>query len=92
LPISWDTRASLHRASVRQLAPGQYAILWTEEEWNGSLAGMLREWLSKPEAIQGLYTIIVRGDAGTGRFPSEAISRSLNSNGGNRLLSFPVSL
>jgi hypothetical protein len=67
LPISWDTRASLHRASVRQLAPGQYAILWTEEEWNGSLAGMLREWLSKPEAIQGLYTIIVRGDAGTGR-------------------------
>ena len=67
LPIAWDTRASLLRAGVRQLAPGQHAILWTDEVWDGSLATMLCEWLSKPETFQPLYTIFVQGDAGTRR-------------------------
>jgi hypothetical protein len=67
LPISWEVRASLHRAGVRQLAPSQHAILWTDEVWNGSLATMLCEWLSKPETLKPLYTIFVQGDAGTGR-------------------------
>ena len=67
LPISWDAKASLHRAGVRQLAPGQNAILWTDEVWEGSLAAMLCEWLSKPEVFQPLYTIFVQGDAGTRR-------------------------
>jgi hypothetical protein len=66
LPISW-VRASLHRAGVRQLAPGQHAILWTDEVWDGSLAAMLCEWLSKPETLKPLYTIFVQGDAGTTR-------------------------
>jgi hypothetical protein len=67
LSISWDARASLHRAGVRQLAPGQCAILWTDEVWDGSLATMLCEWLSKPEGFQPLYAIFVQGDAGTRR-------------------------
>jgi hypothetical protein len=67
VPIAWDTRASLHRAGVRQLAPGQHAVLWTDEFWDGSLAAMLCEWLSKPEALQPLYTIFVQGNAGTRR-------------------------
>jgi hypothetical protein len=67
LPISWDTRASLHRAGVRQLAPGQHAVVWTDEVWDGGLATMLCEWLSKPETFQPLYTIFVQGDAGTRR-------------------------
>jgi hypothetical protein len=67
LAICWDAKASLYRAGVKQLAPGQHAILWTDEAWDGSLATMLCEWLSKPEALQPLYTIFVRGDAGTSR-------------------------
>jgi hypothetical protein len=55
------------RAGVKQLAPGQHAILWTDEAWDSSLATMLCEWLSTPEALQPLYTIFVRGDAGTSR-------------------------
>ena len=41
--------------------------LWTDEVWDGSLATMLCEWLSKPETFQPLYTIFVQGDAGTRR-------------------------
>ena len=67
MPISWDAKASLYRAGVRQLAPGQHAILWTDEAWDGSLATMLCEWLSKPETFQSLYTIFVQGDANTRR-------------------------
>jgi hypothetical protein len=67
LPISWDAKASLYRAGVKQLAPGQHAILWTDEVWVGSLAAMLCEWLSKPEAFQPLYAIFMQGDAGTRR-------------------------
>ena len=51
----------------KQMAPGQHAILWTDEAWDGSLATMLCEWLSKPEAFQPLYTIFVQGEAGTRR-------------------------
>jgi hypothetical protein len=45
----------------------QHALLWTDEVWDGSLAAMLCEWLSKPEVFQPLYTIFVQGDAGTRR-------------------------
>lgn len=62
MPISWDAKASLHRTGVRQ-----HALLWTDEVWDGSLAAMLCEWLSKPEVFQPLYTIFVQGDAGTRR-------------------------
>jgi hypothetical protein len=41
--------------------------LWTDEVWDGSLATMLCEWLSKPETFQPLYTIFVQGSAGTRR-------------------------
>jgi hypothetical protein len=59
LPIPWDTQASLHKAGVRLLAPGQHAIFWTDEVWNGTLAGMLKEWLSKADTLKPLYTIVV---------------------------------
>jgi hypothetical protein len=65
LPIPWDTQASLHKAGVRQLAPGQHAIFWTDEVWNGALARMLKEWLSKADTLKPLYTIVIDKNVGT---------------------------
>ena len=56
LPIPWDTQASLHKAGIRQLAPGQHAIFWTDEVWNGTFVGMLKEWLSKADTLKPLST------------------------------------
>jgi hypothetical protein len=55
IAIPWDTQASLHKAGIVQLAPGQHAIFWTDEVWSGTLAGMLKEWLSKADT-QSRYT------------------------------------
>jgi hypothetical protein len=53
------------QSGIRQLAPGQHAIFWTDEVWNGTLAGMLKEWLSKADTLKPLYTIVIDKNVGT---------------------------
>ena len=65
MPIRWNAGASLHRAGVTQHEPGQYAILWTDEVWDGTLCGALRQWSQKADTLKPLYSIFVRHQAGT---------------------------
>ena len=67
--INYDARATLHKwQSLERKRAGDPPTFGSFQEWSGTLAGCVKQYLAKPDSQKPLYDIIMVGedDAGVG--------------------------
>ena len=65
--INYDARATLHKwQSLERKRASDPPTFGSFQEWSGTLAGCVEQYLAKPDSEKQLYDIMVGEDAGVG--------------------------
>ena len=65
--INYDARATLHKwQSLETKRASDPPTFGSFQEWSGTLAGCVKQYLAKPDSEKQLYDIMVGEEAGVG--------------------------
>ena len=65
--INYDAPATLHKwQSLERKRASDPPTFGSFQEWSGTLAGCVKQYLAKPDSEKSLYDIMVGEDAGVG--------------------------